>query len=64
MNISLVVCLYNDLSLTHLFQQVDELIPGQPLQQREVRDFRGISPGTVSHAGAQSLYPLNIQKQH
>lgn len=34
-----------------LFQQVDELISGQPLQQREVRELRGISPATLRHAG-------------
>lgn len=36
---------------SHLFQQVDELISGQPLQQGEVGRLRGISPGTVSHTG-------------
>ena len=40
---------------SHLFQQVDELISGQPLEQREVRELRAISPGTVSHPGQQSL---------
>lgn len=38
-------------NVTHLFQQVDELISGQSLEQGEVRELRGISPGTVSHDG-------------
>lgn len=54
---------------SYLFQQVDELISGQPLEQREVRELRGISPGTVSHTGPRRgrdrpTYPVCTERKH
>lgn len=53
MPVILLMCMSSAGAVTcsYLFQQVDELISGQPLEDGEVGELRGVSPGTVSHAG-------------
>lgn len=59
---------------SNLFQLVDEMISGEPLQEGEVRQLRRVCPGTVSHTGApqglqsliccaKKIYNVNVQER-